>query len=189
MRMFLQLMAGLSFLVVLILGAILLYSDGPLLSFVQTGAAKKTVLSEQLQREEQVIEAKKSVLSEQLQREEELFQAKATFERYKRAKLQVAEEVIAGRLSLAEALEAFRELEGQRLPNITKQDLLRGWKMTEDDWLGQLGVLYYVEQVLADRPKEAAAVITRLNKELQELLASRQKRPAAPVEEPIESSR
>ena len=96
MRMFLQLMAGLSFLVVLILGAILLYSDGPLLSFVQTGAAKKTVLSEQLQREEQVIEAKKSVLSEQLQREEELFQAKATFERYKRAKLQVAEEVIGG---------------------------------------------------------------------------------------------
>jgi hypothetical protein len=60
--------------------------------------------------------------------------------------------------------------------------------MSEDEWL-VWGVLYYVEQVLADRPDEAAAVIARLEKELQEILADRKKRPAAPVEKPIERSR
>jgi hypothetical protein len=188
MKVFFQLMTGLSFLTVLILVAVFLNSTGSLLPSAPTGAAQITVLSEQLQREEQVIEAKKSVLSEQLQREEQLFQDKETFQRYTQAKLQVAEEVIAGRLSVAEALEAFRRLEGQRLPNSTKQHVLKEWKMSEDEWLG-MGVRYYVEQVLADRPDEAAAVVSRLKKELQELLADRKKRPAAPVEKPIEPSR
>ena len=128
------------------------------------------------------------LMNEQLQLEKQLIQDKEAFQRYTQAKLQVAEEVIAGRLSVAEALEAFRRLEGQRLPNSTKQYVLKRWEMSEDEWLG-MGVRYYVEQVLVDRPYEAAAVIARLEKELQELLASRKKRPAAPVAKPIEPSR
>ena len=166
MKVFFQLMTGLSFLTVLILVAVFLNSTGSLLPSAPTGAAQITVLSEQLQREEQ------------------LFQDKETFQRYTQAKLHVAEEVIAGQRSVAQALEAFRWLAGQRLPNSTKQYVLKRWKMSEDEWLG-MGVLYYVEQVLA----EAAAVVARLEQELQELLASRQKRPAAPVAKPIEPSR
>ena len=123
-------------------------------------------------------------MGEILAKQEQVNQGLKAFHRDKRAKLQVAEEVIAGRLSVAEALEAFRRLQGQRLPNIIKQDMLERWKVSEDEWLG-MGVLYYVEQVLA----EAAAVVARLEQELQELLASRQKRPAAPVAKPIEPSR
>jgi hypothetical protein len=186
--MFLRLMAGLSCLGVLILGAVFLYSTGSLWPSVPTGAAPKTVLSEERKREEQVIAVKNPVLPEQLQRVEQLRQGEKAIQRFKQAKLQVAEEVIAGHLSLAEALEAFRELEGQRLSNITKQHVLKEWKMSEDEWLGQ-GVLDYVQQVLVDRPDEAAAVMARLKKQFQELLAERKKRPAAPVEKPIEPSR
>jgi hypothetical protein len=184
----LRLAAGLSCLGGLILGAVFLKATGPLWPSVPTGAVHKTVLSEERKREEQVIAVKNPVLSEQLQRVEQLRQGEEAIQRYKQVKLQVAEEVSAGHLSLAEALEAFRELEGQRLANLTKQHVLKEWKMSEDEWLGQ-GVLDYVQQVLADRPDEAAAVITRLEKELQELLASRKKRPAAPVAKPIEWSR
>jgi hypothetical protein len=127
-------------------------------------------------------------MGEELERQEQVNQGLKAFHRDKRAKLQVAEEVIAGRLSVAEALEAFRRLQGQQLPIVTKQHMLKQRKMSEDEWLGDL-VLYYVKQVLADRPDEAAAVIARLEKELQELLADRKKYPAAPVEKPIEPSR
>jgi hypothetical protein len=43
--------------------------------------------------------------------------------------------------------------------------------------------------VLADRPAEAAAVADRLEKELQQLLADRKNRPAAPVDPRAERSR
>jgi hypothetical protein len=123
-----------------------------------------------------------------LERTEQVDRIEEAAFRRRKIKLQVAEEVIAGRLSVAEALEAFRRLEGQQLPIVTKQLMLKQENVSEDEWLGQ-GVLYYVKQVLADRPDEAAAVMARLNKELQELLADRKKRPAAPDEPTIERSR
>jgi hypothetical protein len=128
------------------------------------------------------------LMDEQFKLEEQLMQDKETLQRYTQAKLHVAEEVIAGQRSVAQALEALRWLAGQLLPNSTKQYVLKRWKMSEDEWLG-MGVRYYVEQVLVARPYEAAAVVARLEEELQELLASRQKRPAAPAAKPIERSR
>jgi hypothetical protein len=130
-----------------------------------------------------------SPMAEILMRQEQVHQLQDAFHRRREAKRQVAEEVIAGRLSLEEALEAFRSLQGERLPqDEPKQDVLRRWKMSEDEWLG-VGVLDYVEQVLADRPDEAAVVIARLKKELQEILADRKKRLAAPAEPRTEQSR
>ena len=53
--------------------------------------------------------------------------------------------------------------------------------MSEDERGGR-DVLYFVGLVLADRPDEAAAVADRLEKELQQLLAERNKRRLAPAE-------
>jgi hypothetical protein len=166
MRKFLRLIAGLSCLGVLILGAVFLCSTG---SHLPSDAGKKKLL-------------------EELQRDEQLIQGRETFQRYKRAKLQVAEEVIAGRLSLAEALEAFRRLAGQHFSNITKQHVLKERRMSEDEWLGS-GLLDYVKDVLVDHPDESTAVVSRVQKELGELLADRKKRPAAPPEPRTERRR
>jgi hypothetical protein len=59
--------------------------------------------------------------------------------------------------------------------------------ISEDEWDGR-GVIGQVGVVLGNRPDEAAAVAARLEKELQKLLADRNKRPAAPVEPPIDGS-
>jgi hypothetical protein len=107
--------------------------------------------------------------------------------RARQVKLQMAEEVIAGRLSVAEALEAFRRLQGQQFPNSTKEIVMRDREMSEDELLADV-ILSYVEQVLGDRP-EQAAVVARVKKELQELLADRKEHPATPVAKPIERSR
>jgi hypothetical protein len=52
--------------------------------------------------------------------------------------------------------------------------------ISEDDWDGR-GVITTARIVLEHRPDEAAAVVARLEKELQELLAARQKRPPSPA--------
>jgi hypothetical protein len=93
----------------------------------------------------------------------------------------VTEEVIAGQRSLAEAIQVFRTLDRQWLPANIKQHVIQMQGMSEDEWYGQI-VLFYVQEVLAARPDEAAAGVGCLEKELQERLASRQKRPAAPAE-------
>jgi hypothetical protein len=120
-------------------------------------------------------------LAEQLARNEQLKQLhEASFRRLE-AKWQIAKEVIAGRCSLAEALEQFRDLDLQ-WPDIrtgfTKPEDL--W-MSEDEWDGR-AVIEQVRQVLGDRPAEAAAVAGRLEKELQQLLVERNKRRLAPAE-------
>jgi hypothetical protein len=170
MRKYLRLAAGVSCLGVLILGAVALDPDGPLLSAFQGCTAKRAALLEELEREGQ------------------LDQGKHDFYRHREAKRHVAEEVIARRCSLAEAMEAFRTLEEQRLPDRVKQHALQRQKMSEDEWLGQ-GVLDYVQQVLADRPGEAAEVAGRLEKEFQQLLAKRKKRHPAPVDPPTKRCR
>jgi hypothetical protein len=171
MSKFFERVAGLTCLgVLLVLGAVILDSAGPLLPSFQAGADKEPIRPEQLKREEQ------------------LAADKATLQRSREAELQVAEELIAGRLSLAEAIEQFRALEQawpQFAPYSEKAKLL--WK-SEDARLGDR-VLWYVWQVLADTPDEQTAVCGYLNKELQELLASRQKRPAAPAESWIKRGR
>jgi hypothetical protein len=104
----------------------------------------------------------------------------ATFRRIK-TKWQLAEEVIARRRGLAEAIEQFRDLDRQ-WPDVraeTKKPELP-W-MSEDEWDGR-AVIHRVGQVLADRPDEAGAVAGRLEEELRELLADRTRRRPAPAE-------
>ena len=118
-------------------------------------------------------------LAETLARSEELRQLREASYRRLGAKWQVAKEVIAGQRSLAEALEQFRDLDRQwpdiRSETNRPEDL---W-MTENEWDGR-AVIDQVRQVLADHPDEAAAVADRLEKELQELLADRNKHQPAP---------
>jgi hypothetical protein len=120
-------------------------------------------------------------LTDQITSREQLKQLREASFRRIEAKWRIAEEVIAGRRSLAEAIERFRDLDRQ-WPDIRagaeRHELL--W-MSEDEWDGR-AVIEQVRQVLADRPDEAAAVAGRLEKKLQQLLAAKQKRPPAPAE-------
>jgi hypothetical protein len=54
--------------------------------------------------------------------------------------------------------------------------------LSEDEWVGR-GVIGLVRNILYSRPDEAAVVIGRLEKELQELLADRTKPRPASAEE------
>ena len=124
---------------------------------------------------------RRSSMAEELTRQEHLNQLhEASFRRLK-TKWQIAQEVIARQRSLAEALEQFRDLDRQ-WPDIRSQtkrpELL--W-MSEDEWDGR-AVIDQVRQVLAERPDQANAVAGRLEKELQQLLAQRNKRSPAPAE-------
>jgi hypothetical protein len=151
----------------LVLAAVALDTDGPLLRSFLDCLATRATPAEEIEHRKQLEDAVR---------------------RRREAKLQVAEEVIARRISLAEAMKQFRDVDQQwpdaRLPPLKAEKL----GMSEDEWDGRR-VILYVPVVLVDRPYEADAVIARLEKELQELLADRQKHPAAPVEKPIEPSR
>jgi hypothetical protein len=124
---------------------------------------------------------RRNSMADEISRLEQLKQLHEATLRRTEAKWQVAKEVIARQRSLAEAVELFRNLDRQwpDLRSQTKRPELL-W-MSEDEWDGQ-AVILQVRQVLADRPQEAAAVADRLEKELQELLADRKKRPLAPAE-------
>jgi hypothetical protein len=120
-------------------------------------------------------------LAEVIGRDEQLEQRKEAIRRRREAKEQVAEEVIARRQSLAEAIEQFRALDRQWPPSHpwlryqTPEDL----GMSEDEWDGR-NVLDFVRLILAGRPGEAAAVVGRLEKQLQQLLTDHKKpRPAS----------
>jgi hypothetical protein len=131
---------------------------------------------------------KKASLVEEIARNEQLDQREDAIRRRREAKAHVAAEVIARRRSLAEAIEQFRALD-QEWPEFrsapqTSEEL----GISADEWGGR-DVLYFVRQVLVDRPDEAAAVADRLEKELRELLADRTKRPPAPADPGTERSR
>ena len=119
-------------------------------------------------------------LTEERGREEKLREMHEATRRRLEAKRQVAQEVIAQRRSLAEAIEQFRTLDRQ-WPECPPEPTLQALGISEDE-LDGLCVLDYVKQALADRPNEAAEVASRLQKELEELLAARKKRRPAPAE-------
>ena len=127
-------------------------------------------------------------LAEESGREAELQQSFEALRRQRQAKRQVAEEVMAQRRSLAQAIEQFRALDREwpelRSALPTPEEL--GLSAEEE---GGRDVLYFVQQVLADRPGEAAKVVSRLEKELQELLAKRKKRHPAPADPRTEQGR
>jgi hypothetical protein len=111
---------------------------------------------------------------EEIARNEQLDQQEAALRRKRQAKRGVAAEVIARRRSLAEAIEQFQALDREwpELPSNPQTPEELG--ISAEEWSGR-DVLYFVQLVLADHPDEAAAVIGRLEKELQELLADRKK--------------
>jgi hypothetical protein len=129
----------------------------------------------------------RSSMTEEGARKEQLGQLEEAIRRRREAKWQVAEEVIARRCSLAEAIEQFHALDRQ-WPElgiwITKpEDVL----LSPDEWAAR-DVLHFVQLILIDRPNEAAAVADRLEKELHELLSDQKKRrpePADPRTEPL----
>ena len=159
MGKFLRVAAGVLCLVVLVLAGVALDPDGPLLRSFLDCWAKRAAPAEDIER---------------------LKQWEDVMRRRKEAKDQVTEEVIARRISLAEAMKQFRDVDWQwpdaRMAPLKAEKL----GISEDEWDGRR-VILYVRFFLADRPYEAAAVIARLEEELQELLADRQKRPAAPA--------
>jgi hypothetical protein len=167
MNKYLRLVAVVLCLAGLVLIAVAFDPDGPLLRSFLDCWAKKAAPAEEIERLKQWEDAMRG---------------------RKEAKDQVTEEVIARRISLAEAMKQFRDVD-RRWPD-ARMTPLKAEKlgMSEDEWDGRR-VIHCVEVFLVDRPDEADAVVGRLKKELQELLADRKKRPAAPVEKPIEPSR
>ena len=127
-------------------------------------------------------------LAEESGREAELQQSFEALRRQRQAKRQVAQEVMARRRSLAEAIEQFRAFDQDWPEGRLRFQKPQDFGMSEEEWDGR-SVIYWVQQVLAERPDEAAKVAGRLEKELQELLAKRKKRHPAPVEPPTKRCR
>ena len=131
---------------------------------------------------------KRASLPEELEREANLQQSIEALRRQRQAKRQVAQEVMAQRRSLAQAIAQFQALDRDwpegRLRFQTPED----FGMSEYEWDGW-SVIYWVRQVLTDRPGEATKVVGRLEKELQELLQARKKRHPAPADPRTEGSR
>ena len=122
-------------------------------------------------------------LAEESGREAELQQSFEALRRQRQAKRQVAQEVMAQRRSLAEAIAQFQALDRDWPEGRLRFQKPQDFGMSEEEWDGR-SVIYWVQQVLAERPDEAAKVAGRLEKELHELLAKRKKRHPAPVEPP-----
>ena len=127
-------------------------------------------------------------ITEQRGREEKLKQLHDATRRREQAKWQVAQEVIARRRNLAEAIEQFQALDREFSQTGCRSQAADKLGMSEEEWDGWL-VIYRVQQVLDDRPGEAAKVVSRLEKELQELLAARKKHHPAPAEAPTKQRR
>jgi hypothetical protein len=98
----------------------------------------------------------------------------------------VAKEVIAGRRSLAAAIDEFRRLGLPWVSANYQEQMLKDLRMSEVEWRGR-SVISFVRRVRDYRPDEAAAVADRLEKELQIFLTERRKqapRPAGPRVKP-----
>jgi hypothetical protein len=131
---------------------------------------------------------KRPSLPEELEREANLQQSIEALRRQRQAKRQVAQEVMAQRRSLAQAIEQFQAFDRDWPEGRLRFQTPKDFGMSEYEWDGR-SVIYFVQQVLADRPDEAAEVVGRLEKELQELLAKRKKRHPAPAEPRTERRR
>jgi hypothetical protein len=131
---------------------------------------------------------KRASMAEEIARNEQLDQQEAALRRQRQAKRRVAEEVLARRRSLAEAIAQFRELDREwpEFPSAPQTPEELG--LSADEWSGR-DVLYFVRLVLADRPDEAAVAGDRLETELQQLLSGRDQRRPLPTDARTERSR
>jgi hypothetical protein len=170
MTKYLRLASGVLYLGVLALGVVYFDPACPLTHSPRWDSGTRASMAEEVARNEQLKQFRE-----------------ASFPRAE-DKWQRAEEVIARRQGLAEDIEQFRELDRpwpDLRAGIKRPELV--W-MSEDEWDGRM-VIDQVRLDLADRPDEAAAVADRLEKELQQLLAQRKKRPPAPTAPRAERSR
>jgi hypothetical protein len=163
MSKFLPLAAGLSCVGVLVLSVIAL--DHPVPSrFVFLGCTADRISP-----------------AEETGRSAQIDRAREAFSRRVQAREQIAEDVIAQRRSLAEAMKLFQDLD-QDWPQLGPgSPVNQSLGLSEDEWYGR-GVIRYVAWALFKHPDEAAAVVTRLENELQELLTDRTKRRPASAE-------
>jgi hypothetical protein len=127
-------------------------------------------------------------LAEERGRDVKLKESFEALRRHREAKRQVAEEVMAQRRSLAQAIAQFQALDQDWPEGRLRFQTPKDFGMSEYEWDGR-SVIYFVQQVLADRPDEAVEVVGRLEKELQELLEARKKRRPAPADPRTEQSR
>jgi hypothetical protein len=106
-----------------------------------------------------------------------------TLHRRRETKLQIAGEVIARECSLAEAVDQYRDLNRQWPPTpCPDRLLLQGLGMSsEEEWNAQ-EVLYFARVALADHSYEMAVEVSRLEKELQQLLVERKKQSTVPTD-------
>jgi hypothetical protein len=111
-------------------------------------------------------------LLQEVRRGEELQQALQTLLRREEAKEHIAQEVIAQRCSLREALARFQEADREYAENTTVPS-----NVHEREWCDPKKHYRYItriiQRLLRDRPEEAA-VLRRLEKDYQQLRAGRQ---------------
>jgi hypothetical protein len=124
---------------------------------------------------------------QEVHRSEELEQRERATARRLEARQQVVQELIAQRRTLAEAIARFQEVD-REWPDYTAELPERfGW-----EWVGEEKAYRYVlatvQDLLHDRPEEAAGVIGRLDKEYQQLQAGK-RAPSTVKTERIETSR
>lgn len=110
---------------------------------------------------------------------------RATLDRSK-ARRQVAQEVLARRCSLGEALARFVELEREWPDYATPltEVMRRAWASEEERQYRLLTNV--VEELLAERPEEAAAALRRLEEDYRQLGAGRPSPSAAPAGQPVQ---
>jgi hypothetical protein len=95
---------------------------------------------------------------------EQLDEREAAQHKRREAKMRVAGEVIAGKVTLKEAAERFQELDLESTEILPTSRGPEALKMSEEEWHAR-NVIYFCRLVLGDRP-DAAQVLERLGKEL-----------------------
>jgi len=110
-----------------------------------------------------------SDLQRESRRVEELQRLRRAMDRRTEARQQAAQEWIAQRCTLAETMQRFQELDGEWPDYIT---LRRKWWPSDDERHYRV-LLAHVGGALEGRPEELAGVLRRLEKDYQQLQASR----------------
>jgi hypothetical protein len=120
-------------------------------------------------------------------RSEDLEQRQRATARRLEAMQQVVQELIAQRRTLAEAIARFQEVDHE-WPEYTAKLQKRFGREWSGEEKAYRFILSTVQDLLRDRPEEAAAVIGRLEKEYQQLQAGK-RTPSTVKTERIEPSR
>lgn len=122
-------------------------------------------------------------------RREQLQQIQREQSRYYESRERIVNELIAQRCSPSEALARWEKLDFEYLQRVEREcpgydigtSLTYQLARSDADYFFRT-ITKQAAELLSDRPEEAASLLRRLEKEYQQLRASRQTSPAAPVE-------